>query len=210
MKGAWPTSFRGRAAWAVETRSRHSYAVAGQQRRRFITDPPHGKLRARRRHVQLLERLKFPGNAANGAGELIDAAEEAVVARKRFPGAKDVNDYGKLLQAVFEEGYRVLKPGRAMVLTLNNREPRAWSALLVAALRAGFQVPHGGVHFQPGVENYRHTARTRRAGSVHGDFVFTFVKPSQATQQPTRESRRSCSCPARSRRDSTTWSRAAR
>lgn len=170
------------AAWAVETRSSASTPLADNSVDAIVTDPPYGS------YVHYADMSNFwnvwlPSDVVAGAGGVIDATEEAVVARKRFPGAKDTTDYGNLLQAVFEECSRVLKPGRAMVLTFNNREPRAWSALLVAAMQAGFQVPDGGVHFQAGVENYRHTARTRRAGSVHGDFVFTFVKPS--TTKPT-------------------------
>lgn len=176
------------AAWAVEIRSSTHMPLRDQSVDAIITDPPYGS------YVHYADMSNFwnvwlPKDSAKGTGYLIDTSEEAVVARKRFPGAKDANDYGKLLQSVFEECYRILKAGGAMVLTFNNREPRAWSALLVAALRAGFRVPHGGVHFQPGVANYRHTARTRRAGSVHGDFVFTFLKagdtsPSDGVEDP--------------------------
>lgn len=163
------------AGWSIQTRSSTSMPLPDSSVDAVITDPPYGS------YVHYADMSNFwnvwlPAHIVEGAGTVIDASEEAVVARKQFPGAKNTNDYVRLLEAVFAESYRILKPGRAMVLTFNNREPRAWSALLVAALRAGFTVPEGGVHFQPGVANYRQTARTRRAGSVHGDFVFTFQK----------------------------------
>jgi hypothetical protein len=163
------------AVWAVETRSSTKMPLPDSSIDAIVTDPPYGS------YVHYADMSNFwnvwlPRDEQRGTGTLIGTTEEAVVARKRFPGAKDSSDYSRLLADVFAECFRVLRPGRCMVLTFNNREPRAWAALIVAACKAGFHVPTGGVVFQPGVSNYRHTARTRRSGSVHGDFIITFRK----------------------------------
>lgn len=146
-----------------------------------ITDPPYGS------YVHYADLTNFwsvwlPGWLGAGLGELADTTEEAVVARKRgFPGAKTAVDYAEILYRCFAECRRVLKPGGSLVLTFNNREPRAWVALLAAATRAGFELAPGGVVFQPGIKVYEHTSQSRRAGSVIGDFIYTFhIAPPRA------------------------------
>ena len=141
-----------------------------------MTDPPYGS------YVHYADLTNFwsvwlPAGLSPGLGEVMDASEEAVIARKpHFAGAKSVTDYRLVLERVFAECWRVLKPGRYLVLTFNNREPRAWIALLAAAVAAGFELPPGGVIFQGGIRHYAHTAQARRRGSVHGDFVYSFVR----------------------------------
>ncbi|MEI7631492.1 MAG: hypothetical protein WCJ73_10200, partial [Actinomycetes bacterium] len=127
----------------------------------------------------------LPEWLGDGLGRLVDTTHEAVVARKpQFPGAKSIDDYRVLLEGCFREAYRVLKPGRFMVLTFHNREPRAWIALLAAAAGAGFVLEPGAVIFQAGIPQYAHTAQARRAGTVHGDFVFSFRRPTVAIDFP--------------------------
>jgi putative DNA methylase len=139
-----------------------------------ITDPPYGS------YVHYADLTNFwsiwlPEWLGGGLGRLADTTEEAVVARKRgFPGAKTAVDYAEILSRCFRECRRVLKPGGSLVLTFNNREPRAWVALLAAATQAGFELAPGGVIFQPGIKVYEHTSQSRRAGSVVGDFIYTF------------------------------------
>ena len=137
-----------------------------------ITDPPYGS------YVHYADLSNFWAvwlKDVQGMGETIDNREEAVVARKKFPGAKTLEDYTALLEKCFAECHRVLKPRGNMVMSFHNREPRAWAALLVAATRAGFALSPE-VEFHTGVAMYRHTAQSRRAGSVIGDFILTFVK----------------------------------
>ena len=107
-------------------------------------------------------------------GKTIPTDEEAVVARKKFTGAKNFDDYRELLERCFKECYRVLKPDSYMVMTFNNREPASWAALILAAKNAGFQLADGGLIYQPGPRAYRHTSNNRRVGSLRGDFIFTF------------------------------------
>jgi hypothetical protein len=112
-----------------------------------------------------------------GLGDILNHVEEAVIARKTFPGAKTAMDYQRILEECFCECARVLKPDAYMVMTFHNREPRAWVALLLAALKAGFDLPTNAIMYQDGIQVYRHTAQSRRAGSVIGDFILSFRKP---------------------------------
>ncbi len=145
-----------------------------------ITDPPYGS------YVHYADLTNFwavwlPGDLSAGLGDIADNRAEAVIARKSgFGGAKSADDYRRLLEASFKECCRVLKPGGYMVLTFNNREPRAWVALLAAVVNAGFDLEPGGVVFQTGIPQYAHTSQLRRAGSVHGDFVYSFKKPTRS------------------------------
>jgi SAM-dependent methyltransferase len=137
----------------------------------ILTDPPYGS------YVHYADLSNFWSvwlPELPGLGDVIDASEEAVISRKKFPGAKTAQDYQRILEGAFVEAARVLKPGAPLVLTFHNREPRAWLALFVAAARAGFELAPDGVFFQDGIASYKHTAQSRRAGSAVGDFVLTF------------------------------------
>jgi len=139
----------------------------------IITDPPYGS------YVHYADLCNFWAiwfPKQNGLGAIIDDTEEAVIARKKFPGAKDARRYQELLELCFAECGRVLKRDGYMVLTFHNREPRAWAALLVAATKAGFELVPNGVLFQDGIKVYKHTAQSRRDGSVIGDFILSFKK----------------------------------
>jgi SAM-dependent methyltransferase len=138
-----------------------------------ITDPPYGS------YVHYADLCNFWSvwlPEIKGLGGLIDTKEEAVIARKRFPGAKNAADYQNILERTFIECGRVLKPGGYMVMTFHNREPRAWAALLLSITKAGFELPSDGIIFQDGIQSYKHTAQSRRAGSVIGDFILSFRK----------------------------------
>lgn len=148
----------------------------------IITDPPYGS------YVHYADLSNFWAvwlKEIEGLGAVIDNTEEAVIARKSFPGAKSAADYQRLLEQCFSECARVLKAHGYMVLTFHNREPRAWAALYVAANKAGFELPHNGIIFQDGIQSYKHTAQSRRAGSVIGDFIISFRKNPQAEPELT-------------------------
>jgi SAM-dependent methyltransferase len=143
----------------------------------IITDPPYGS------YVQYADLCNFWSiwlPEIPNLGQLIDTSEEAVIARKRFPGAKNAANYQSILEAVFIECARVLKPNGRLVMTFHNREPRAWAALLLSMAKAGFEIPEGGIIYQDGIPSYKHTAQSRRSGSVIGDFILTFSKSTAA------------------------------
>tara|TARA_B100000676_G_scaffold287894_1_gene318900 strand:+ start:488 stop:2296 length:1809 start_codon:yes stop_codon:yes gene_type:complete len=153
-----------------------------------ITDPPYGS------YVQYADLSNFwtcwlP--EIRGMGKIINDSEEAVISRKNFPGHKDVHHYQKILEKSFVECFRVLKPESFLVLTFNNREPRAWASLLIAISKAGFEFPKNGVIFQDGVSAYKHTSQSRRNGSVIGDFIFSFKKPLLKKKKINRNSKNS-------------------
>ena len=135
-----------------------------------ITDPPYGSYV----HYADLTNYWAVWLPEMGMGDLISTDEEAVVARKKFEGGKNFDDYREILQRCFMECQRVLKPDSYMVLTFNNREPASWAALMIAAKNSGFILPEGGLMYQPGPNAYRHTTNNRRAGSLRGDFIFSF------------------------------------
>lgn len=137
----------------------------------IITDPPYGSYI----HYADLTNFWAVWLPEIGMGRPITTTEEAVVARKKFPGSKNFDDYRSLLQRCFKECHRVLKPDSHMVLTFNNREPAAWAALIIAARNSGFQLAEGGLIYQPGTSLYKHTTNNRRIGSLRGDFIFTFT-----------------------------------
>jgi len=141
----------------------------------IITDPPYGS------NVQYLElsHFWFPWNK-----DLYDSdsgpnfAKEAVANRKNnFEGSKDFKDYEKNLFVVFNQCYKALKPEKNLVFTFNNKDIRAWLALLIATFRAGFVFESDGLIYQNGVENYKQTAHTKSIGSPYGDFIHVFKKP---------------------------------
>ncbi|MGC1176580.1 MAG: DNA methyltransferase, partial [Candidatus Saccharimonadales bacterium] len=139
----------------------------------IITDPPYGS------NVQYLELSHFwhMWNRDMYDQAKLSYPREAVVTRKQnFRGAKSYQIYEDNLYAVFAECTRVLKPGGAIVMTFNNKDIKAWLALLISVFRAGFHFEPGGITFQDGVANYKHTAHTRAARSPYGDFIYEFIK----------------------------------
>ncbi len=136
-----------------------------------ITDPPYGN------NVLYAELCNFYwawlGGMLGGNG-LIDDAEEAVVSKEH---GKGLSEYRALLRGVFRECYRVLKPGRWMVMTFHNKEFKVWNAIHLAAHDAGFALAeHDGLIYQPPIANYTQTIQTRRSGSMLGDFILSFQK----------------------------------
>lgn len=138
-----------------------------------ITDPPYGS------NVQYLELSHFwyPWNSDVYSNSLTDTKSEAVVNRKSgFEGAKGYAEYEENLYQVFSRAYFALKPGGKLALTFNNKDLRAWVALIMSILRSGFLYTPDSVIFQDGVSNYKQTAHTRFDGSPFGDFVYAFNK----------------------------------
>jgi hypothetical protein len=139
-----------------------------------ITDPPYGS------NVQYLELSHFwhPWNRDVYQNSDLNSKSEAVVNRKNgFAGAKGYLEYEENLYRVFSSSFSALKPGGSLALTFNNKDLRAWVALIMSILRAGFRYSPESIVFQDGVQNYKQTAHTRFDGSPFGDFVYVFVKP---------------------------------
>jgi adenine-specific DNA methylase len=141
----------------------------------IVTDPPYGS------NVQygelayfwlvwLRDELKLPSS-------LIQFEKEILVhRRKQSLGHKTYDSYSDSMKKVFSECFRVLKPNGALVFTFNSKDLKAWYAVIKAAIKSGFYLDRRGVVYQSTIENYKNTAHTRYARSLHGDFIFTFYK----------------------------------
>ncbi|MFZ1720559.1 MAG: DNA methyltransferase [Candidatus Moraniibacteriota bacterium] len=170
--------FKGSANLYIHTGVLKDMALPAKSVDAVITDPPYGS------NVQYLELSHFwyMWNKDVYERNQIDTSLEAVVNRKKnIKNAKGYKTYEDSLYDVFSESHRVLKNGGHIVMTFNNKDLKAWLALLISLFRSGFHFEVGGITFQDGVSNYKHTAHTKAAGSPYGDFVYEFVKdtPSQ-------------------------------
>ena len=141
-----------------------------------LTDPPYGG------NVQYGELSAFwlawiHEDLGISKEYITDLSGEILVQRKNKVNAKTYQTYYEGLKRVYSECYRVLKKGQPLVFTFNSKDAKVWLAVLKAVIDAGFVLEPEGVIYQSPIENYKNTAHTMAAGTVHGDFIYTFVKP---------------------------------
>ena len=156
----------------VLTQSSHNLDIPSNSIDAIITDPPYGS------NVQYGELshywlvwLRDEIATENGLFSLND---EVIINRKIKD--KSYDSYAKGLRNIFKESYRVLKPESVMVFTFNNKDMRVLFAVIRSAIEAGFIIEPDGIIYQEPIEKYKNTAHTRYAGSLHGDFIYTFRK----------------------------------
>ena len=106
-----------------------------------------------------------------------DSAREILVHRKNKVNAKTHQTYYEGLKRVYTECFRVLKKGQPLVFTFNSKDAKVWLAVLKAVIDSGFILEPEGVIYQSPIEIYKNTAHTMASGTVHGDFIYTFLKP---------------------------------
>lgn len=139
-----------------------------------ITDPPYGS------NVQYGELSSFWNiwyKEYRGLDQFIYKEEEAISNRKScYEGAKDVSFYGNMLQKIYTEVARVLKPDGYLVFTFNNKNINVWVQLLKAVINAGFYLPENGVIYQDFIKEYKNTSHLKYSGNIHGDFIYSFRK----------------------------------
>ena len=131
-----------------------------------ITDPPYGG------NVNYTELSDFWYVWMND-GELIEKKDEVIINRTQ---RKTLADYETLLQGIFKECYRVLKPGRYLVSTFNSKDFRVVASFISAAVRSGFTLPSNSVKYQAPIRPYMTTFHAMQIGAFVGDFVFAFRK----------------------------------
>ena len=141
-----------------------------------LTDPPYGG------NVQYGELSAFwlawiYDELGVTIEQITELDGEILIHRKNKVNAKTYQTYYEGLRRVYSECYRVLKKGQPMVFTFNSKDAKVWIAVQKAAIDAGFVLEPEGVIYQTPIENYKNTAHTKAAGTVHGDFIYTFVKP---------------------------------
>ena len=116
---------------------------------------------------------------------ITDLTGEILVQRKNKFKAKTYHTYYEGLKRVYTECFRVLKKGQPLVFTFNSKDAKVWLAVLKAVIDSGFVLEPEGVIYQSSIEIYKNTAHTMAAGTVHGDFIYTFVKPKERITQDT-------------------------
>lgn len=148
-----------------------------------LTDPPYGG------NVQYGELSAFwlawiCDDLKNSPQYITDLSGEILVQRKNKVNAKTHQTYYEGLKRVYTECFRVLKKGQPLVFTFNSKDAKVWLAVLKAVIDSGFILEPEGVIYQSPIENYKNTAHTMASGTVHGDFIYTFVKPFERYDEP--------------------------
>ena len=139
-----------------------------------ITDPPYGA------NVNYGELSDF-WFIWMSRGKTIQKRDEVIINKTQ---GKALQDYEKLLYAVLEECYRVLKPHRYLVSTFNSRDTRVVASFITAASRAGFTLHPKGVVYQKPIRPYGTTFHAMQIGAFVGDFIFTFTKDPTLSSAP--------------------------
>lgn len=147
-----------------------------------LTDPPYGG------NVQYGELSAFwlawiYEDLGISPKYITDLAGEILVQRKNKVKAKTHQTYYEGLRRVYTECFRVLKKGQPLVFTFNSKDAKVWLAVLKAVIDSGFVLEPEGVIYQSPIEIYKNTAHTMASGTVHGDFIYTFVKPIEKPNQ---------------------------
>ena len=94
---------------------------------------------------------------------------------------KRYDDYHNRMQKVFSELYRVIKPGKFLSFSFNNRDLQIWESVMESVKIAGFEfknVTYQEQAVSSGTQgiNYKNTLR--------GDFIYTFQKLTKPTKYP--------------------------
>lgn len=160
------------ATHIIWTKSSERLDIPDESISAVITDPPYGS------NVQYGELshywLVWLQKDLDLKNSLFSLESEVLVNRKSKQ--KSYEDYEEGMYKIFLEAFRILKPSGVLSFTFNNKDIRSWYAVIKAAIRAGFSLEPEGVIYQDPIENYKNTAHTRFAGTVHGDFIYTFKK----------------------------------
>lgn len=96
---------------------------------------------------------------------------------------KSERDFENMLKEAFGEVHRVLKPGRWLSVTFNNRDPVVWSALLNACRAAGFEK----VNVVPQEPLGNSFVQSWSAYSLKRDLILNFKKPVKTAVHPRRK-----------------------
>jgi 16S rRNA G966 N2-methylase RsmD/predicted RNA-binding Zn-ribbon protein involved in translation (DUF1610 family) len=130
----------------------------------IFTDPPYG---------DSVPYLEFSSLWNAWIDRPVDFEKEIVISNSD-ERHKDRDSYALLLKKVMRECYRVLKPGRWLSLTFNNRDIYVWKAIVDAAVEANFHLVNS-VYQAPAVIPSK--AQLAKAGSTTGDIILNFQKP---------------------------------
>lgn len=172
--------------YMILTRSSSNLPIPDESVDAVITDPPYGS------NVQYAELSSFWNiwyKEYKGLDNFIYKGQEAVSNRKScYIGSKNVEFYGSMLEKVYTEAARVLKPEGYLVFTFNNKDINVWIQLLRAVFNSGFYLPENGVIYQDFIQSYKNTSHLKYSGNIHGDFIYSFKKgPLPNMEAPIKE-----------------------
>ena len=92
---------------------------------------------------------------------------------------KDLFAYGQLMTHSFQEGYRVLKPGRWITIEFHNSKNSVWNTIQEALERAGFVVADVRT-LDKGKGSFK---QVTSAGAVKQDLIISAYRPSEGLEQ---------------------------
>jgi len=128
----------------------------------IITDPPHGD------RIPYLE-LGMLWNS--WLQKEVNFDDEIIVSNAKERG-KNIENYNSLINKVFSEIYRILKPNKYFSLMFNSLDDRTWNNLILYLTKIGFELSS--------VETLGYSANSvvqdNRKKGLKTDFVLTFVK----------------------------------
>lgn len=128
----------------------------------ILTDPPYGESIAYLALSQFWNAWLFPD---------VDYAGEIIIDPYRD---KRQADYEAGIRRAFHECYRVLRPGRTLSFTFNNRDLAVWRAVVEGCVDAGFELMSIVLQDQAVSSG---TQGINRNNTLTGDFVYSFYKP---------------------------------
>ena len=128
----------------------------------IITDPPHGD------RIPYLEL----GTLWNSWLKKEVNFDDEIVVSNAKERQKDIKDYNLLINKVFAEIYRILKPNRYFSLMFNSLDDETWINLITNLSKIGFELSK--------VETLGYSANSvvqdNRKKGLKTDFVLTFIK----------------------------------
>ena len=132
-----------------------------------FTDPPFGD-------NLMYSELNFLGES--WLRVFTNQSPEAVVSKSQ---GKDIDSFQRLVEKVFAECSRVLKPGRWLTLEFHNSRNAVWTAIQEALGRAGFVVADVRT-----LDKEKGTTKQQtQAGTVKQDLIISAYKPDSAFEQ---------------------------
>ena len=105
-----------------------------------------------------------------------DKRKEAVINKTQ---KKDLFAYGRLITHSFQEGYRILKPGRWITIEFHNSKNSVWNTIQEALERAGFVV----ADVRTLDKRKGSFKQVTSAGAVKQDLIISAYKPNEGLEE---------------------------
>lgn len=156
---------KGRATYMILNIDSRELPIPDGEIDAVITDPPYG---GNVNYAELSDYFLWWDS------ELSPKSGEIVINRSR---GFTLEHYGRGLEKVFRECYRVLREDGLFISTFNSRDLRVVAAFLSALRASGFC--YIGVSYQPYLKGYETTFHAMQVDALPFDFIFFFQKTAQ-------------------------------